>query len=153
MQKLNNYAEVSNRFGLHACLAADKVTGLAGNNDTNFWATREQCRITNGEYSPITIEGDDPLRFLHVSADDPNKVAYTKDADKGRADIQTRTTLSAYCEKFGLQEPVIACVARELQEDVVTTSAESDILRCMHQLENAIGRVDELKAHLRALLG
>lgn len=71
-----------------------------------FWQVREQCRMNSGEYDPVHISGDDPLRFLHVSQDDPNKVAYTKNAEKGAQDIQTRTTLSAYKAKFGLNNSV-----------------------------------------------
>ena len=139
--------------------------------EENFWKIREQCRTMSGEYTPIKVEGDDPMRFLHVSTDDENKVAYTKDADKGRADVQTRTMLKAYCAKFGLQEPVVDRVVRELQDEEIGVPLmecmraeailqeapgvgnDSHIVYCMHQLENALGRVAELKAHLRKLLG
>jgi len=73
--------------------------------DDNFWIAREAARVQSNQYTPIKLEGDDPLRFLHVSVDDLNKVAYTKDAESGRADIQTRTTMTAYCTKFGLTGP------------------------------------------------
>lgn len=72
-------------------------------NQTNNWQAREQARMDDGTYTPLKIAGDDPARFLHWSTDEPNKVAYTKDAEKGALDIQTRTTLPEYCEKFGLQ--------------------------------------------------
>lgn len=68
----------------------------------NVWIARETARIVSGDYTPLGIEGDDPLHFLHVSLDDSDKVSYTKDAEHGRADIQTRTTMPRYCEKFGL---------------------------------------------------
>lgn len=74
-----------------------------GLNSDNFWQVREQCRINDGTYTPIRIDGDLKTRFLHVSIDYPAKVSYTKDSYKGKQDIQTRTTLAAYCEKFGLE--------------------------------------------------
>jgi len=83
--------------------AQAEVLRVAFLNDDDFWIAREHARILSEEYNPVRIEGDDPLRFLHVSVDNPDMVAYTKDAEHGRADIQTRTTMPKYCEKFGLE--------------------------------------------------
>lgn len=69
----------------------------------NQWKAREQARMDNGTYDPVSLRGDGPDRFLHVSLVDPCMVAYTKNEEKGMADIQTRTTLEAYCKKFGLE--------------------------------------------------
>ena len=66
------------------------------------WYQREHIRAISGEYQMIYVAGDDPSRFLHVSQDTPGKVAYTKDSGKCSQDIQTRTTLAAYCDKYGL---------------------------------------------------
>lgn len=79
-----------------AALRAELLT------EDNLWMVREHARTVSGQYVPIRFEGDDPLRFLHASIDDPTKVAYTKDAEHGRADVQTRTTIPRYCAKFGL---------------------------------------------------
>lgn len=69
------------------------------------WKAREQARIDNGTYEPVNLRGDDPDRFLHVSLLNPDMVAYTKNDEKGQADIQTRTTLEKYIHKFGLGVP------------------------------------------------
>jgi len=170
MEKITSVEQLLDEYGdasLNAAKASLGITHLMI-VDSNLWMIREQCRINSGEYTPIKVEGDDLTHFLHVSADDPGKVAYTKDADKGRADIQTRTTLAKYCEKFELdistastpqptpaqQEPVVNRVVRELQEEGEPRAGdESNIVYCMHQLENALSRVAELKNHLRSLLG
>lgn len=67
------------------------------------WKHREQGRMDNGIYDPVSLRGDDPDRFLHMSLVDPCMVAYTKDEMNGAADIQTRTTLERYIRKFGLE--------------------------------------------------
>lgn len=103
--------KITGRDGLHSVFTAMAIgtaaqqLGMSYPHEENFWQVREQCRINDGTYTPIHIDGDDKMRFLHVSVDDPDKVSYTKDADKGKQDIQTRTTLAAYCEKFGLVMP------------------------------------------------
>lgn len=70
------------------------------------WHVREQCRMDTGIYKQIKIDGDDVTRFLHVSVNDPTKVAYTNDEHDGERDVQRTTTLPQYCEKFGLAAPV-----------------------------------------------
>lgn len=120
---------------------------MQASTDDNFWMAREQARILSGEYRLVAVEGDDKLRFLHASIDDPDMVAYTKDADKGRADIQTRTTLAAYCEKFGLH-------AQEVQPPVqncITT--QEQIQERLREMDNTVGRLKDLMTHLRTLLG
>lgn len=72
-------------------------------NDYKDWKAREQAYMNSGIYESVNLAGDDPNRFLHVSLLDPNMVAYTKNDEKGQADIQTRTTLKKYMHKFGLE--------------------------------------------------
>lgn len=66
------------------------------------WKVREQCRMNSGTYARLVVEGDDPTRFLHVSLDDPSMVAYTESEEDGVRDIQKRTTMPVYMEKYGL---------------------------------------------------
>lgn len=110
MEKITNADQLNHVYGdgqTSQTARAMRDVGVAYGylNNENFWQIREQCRINDGTYTPIHIDGDLKTRFLHVSVDDPAKVSYTKDADKGKQDIQTRTTLAAYCEKFGLEMP------------------------------------------------
>lgn len=70
--------------------------------DENFWEVREKIRHLNGVYTQIFLPGDDDSRSLHVSLTDASRVAYTESAEKGRLDIQTVTTIEAYCKKYGL---------------------------------------------------
>lgn len=85
------------------------------------WKSREQGRMDNGIYEPVNLAGDDPDRFLHVSLLNPDMVAYTKNAEKGQADIQTKTTLEKYIRKFGLscgRESRDALDETELKEEL-----------------------------------
>lgn len=104
MEKITTASDFLERTTALKLFVALFNTGVNFNDisDENFWKVREQYRINDGTYTPVCIANDDKTRFLHVSVDDPAKVSYTKDAGKGRQDIQTRTTLAAYCDKFGL---------------------------------------------------
>lgn len=102
MEKITSRGELHSVYAAIPFGTASSQLGMTYPNEENFWQVREQCRINDGTYTPIHVEGDDKMRFLHVSVDNPAKVSYTKDADKGRQDIQTRTTLAAYCDEFGL---------------------------------------------------
>ena len=121
--------------------------GLWGSTPENFWMAREEARMLAGEYTAISIVGDSRDRFLHGSTDKPDMVAYTKDAENGRADIQTRTTLAAYCAKFGLQEPVDQTDSQDAPATAQTSdSVQNTIKHCLQQLEH-------LKASISTLLG
>lgn len=76
---------------------------IADTLDKTSWKAREQARMDNGIYEPVNLAGDDLDRFLHVSLLNPDMVAYTKNDEKGQADIQTKTTLEAYIRKFRLE--------------------------------------------------
>lgn len=79
------------------------IASIRANTPSLDWKSREQGRMGNGTYEPVNLVGDDPDRFLHVSLLNPAMVAYTKDSEKGQADIQTRTTLEGYIRKYGLE--------------------------------------------------
>jgi len=102
MARITTKEQFRNGFTHEVCADA---TGIAFMTDDNFWIARETARMQSHQYTTLKVDGDDPLRFLHVSLDDSEKVAYTKDAEHGRADIQTRTTMTKYCKKFGLAMP------------------------------------------------
>ena len=80
-------------------------------NETNFWIWRETIRTsTNAAVKEVvqtvapTVFSDeswlDPLHFVHVSADDSSKIAYTPDAAKGLRDIQVRMSVGKYLTKY-----------------------------------------------------
>lgn len=125
--------------------ARDSVGILPSNiNDENFWMVREQCRINDGTYTPIHIDGDDKMRFLHVSIDDPAKVSYTKDADKGRQDLQTRATLAAYCEKFGLEMPPVVPVREDITRSIMDAATGADDVQRQKTIREKLGMIQDL---------
>jgi hypothetical protein len=87
------------------------VLGLAGEP---LAATYEQFldRLGQSRWYRFQVEPESKLvvtltdlpevseQFLHVSREDATKVAYTPDAEKGRRDIQVRTTIGRYAKKF-----------------------------------------------------
>lgn len=101
--------KITSKEGFQAVFAQEtqlNALSAAFLTDDSFWIARETARFHTNQYTPVNLEGDDPLRFLHVSVDDPSKVAYTASAENGRADIQTRTTIPRYCAKFRLESGV-----------------------------------------------
>lgn len=64
------------------------------------WAGADGVLLDDG-HQWVPVDGGQAGHFLHVSTDDADKVAYTKDDDKGQDDTQTRTTASAYYSKYG----------------------------------------------------
>lgn len=89
------------------------------------WQVREQLRMNSNPSRWIDVANDNPLRFLHQSEDDPTKVAYTNNGDKGQQDIQTRTTLAAYCQRFEL---VVPSTDENRINTIMTSVAEYDDL-------------------------
>lgn len=133
--------------------AIDKLVAHQGPlTDKPVWMVREQCRMDSGEYTAITLHGDDPLHFLHVSTDDSTMVAYTKNAEKGAADVQTRTTLQAYKDKFGLSDSATpAAVPQSLAQDLADLQAKFDDLNMRYITVCATARdYLELKADVVA---
>lgn len=145
MEKITTAEALVETYTSDARTRACTKLGFLNYTDENFWAVREQCRMLSGEYNAIFIPNDDLDRFLHVSTDNPDMVAYTKDVDKGRADIQTRTTLAAYCTKFGLQEPGVATADTPTTNNTVADK-QALIRSCVYQL-------DITRAQLVSLLG
>lgn len=156
MSKITTFEQLDAAYTDSVIRAANAhITAVNGNNIVPIWQTREQCRIIDGEYTAMNIPGDDPLRFLHQSNDDPDKVAYTKDADHGIADVQTRTTMAAYCEKYGLVNP-----SRTVDEAPLSavSSHETPVPTDAQLIAGKVGeyfaakaRVIELKKELQAL--
>lgn len=85
-------------------------------DDNNFWQHRDFLRLnwsgaegvlSDKQWEPAIYAGNFG-HFLHYSQttgdDGEQMVAYTKHAENGRADIQTRTTLEAYQETYGQVE-------------------------------------------------
>lgn len=76
----------------------------------NFWVWREYVRDEKrtsgsqhtGYNKMVDLDGWEfnRLHYLHVSREDKTKVAYTENADKGRRDIQLRTTIGRYIKKM-----------------------------------------------------
>lgn len=72
----------------------------------NNWRWREYARFQDGEYASVPWYDDEsgysdiPGHFLHLSANDPTKVAFTENAKKGAADRQTQMNPGRYLTKF-----------------------------------------------------
>lgn len=90
---------------------------LAGDGDKN-WIEREQKRMDSGEYVKVpwhneawvTKNADCANHFVHVSKEDPTRIAFTQDAKKGERDVQTRMAASKYLKQH---------YSKYLMEDVI----------------------------------
>ena len=93
---------------LNSLLAAAE-TRYGTLSDSNFYLVRDFLRLNWSGADGVlldgpawtAVDGGNMNHFLHVSSDDSNKVAYTKDEDRGRDDVQTRTTADVYFGKYG----------------------------------------------------
>ncbi len=106
----------------------------AGQSPADCWRARERKRVTSGQYisAPdsfpqweITIGRTEWFRagadahYVHVSTDDPSKIAYTPDERHGREDRQLRTKPGKYLRKYFahvLPEAEITRLARNYLE-------------------------------------
>lgn len=82
------------------------------------WKDREAQRFEDGTYTkvlPSLQEYCIPDHFVHVSKDDPEKIAYTQNPFKGSKGIQTRSTIIGYLEKYA--KHVSSDKAGELQDE------------------------------------
>lgn len=124
------YVEMSQKFG--------------GIDEDNFWKYREEIRSMSAYrlfdirnfLSPEAVASIPPDQFLHRSVDTPGLVAFTEDADKGRADRQVTMKFGRYVKKYtkGMddQEILLACTAfnRKFGEaDVLFARGEDEIIR------------------------
>lgn len=72
------------------------------------WRERERDRLDSGEYTPVIWHKARWVRknkdcadhFVHVSKDDPTRIAFTETEEKGERDIQTRMSPSKYLSRF-----------------------------------------------------
>lgn len=67
------------------------------------WQMREEARIVLGEYAPLPWASalqPIPDHYAHLSTAKPGLVAYTQDAAKGAADIQTQIRPGRYLTRF-----------------------------------------------------
>lgn len=75
--------------------------------EDNKWEARERARLLDETYKPLPISITDigllyrryPTHFLHMS-DQPPMIAFTKDAQMGVADRQTRMFIRQYFERY-----------------------------------------------------
>lgn len=89
-----------------------------------WWAQREAARIQHGVYNiSSTLEEVNNLRpgmFVHASVDDPTMIAYTLDAEAGKADRQLKTTLGKFLRKHFIlfQDHVIETLTTKHKADL-----------------------------------
>lgn len=77
-------------------------------SDDSIWHEREAQRFAVGTYrKPLFADeewfsANEEVRFhfAHLSTDDPSKIAFTENAEMGRADRQTRMKVGRYLERF-----------------------------------------------------
>jgi hypothetical protein len=79
------------------------------------WKAREEARFASGEYRKV-LPGlqycCSPEHYVHVSAKDPLKLAYTRNAFDGAADKQKQISVRGYLETF--QPNLPACYRKNL---------------------------------------
>lgn len=70
------------------------------------WRERERQRFLDGTYIPVPWSNHAggypaiPDHFVHMSVEEPGKISFTEDSDKGAADRQTRMRPGRYLERF-----------------------------------------------------
>lgn len=73
-------------------------------DELSQWRDREQTRCNDGTYTRVPWYQSAPAsclhHFCHVSTDQPGKVAFTKNAEYGFLDRQTRMTPGRYLETY-----------------------------------------------------
>lgn len=70
------------------------------------WHPRERERFNDGTYRHVLPSLSKYCReehFVHVSKEDPSLIAYTQSTYKGFLDIQTKSSIRGYLEKFASQ--------------------------------------------------
>jgi hypothetical protein len=71
--------------------------------EDNAWKRREQGRFDYGPYVPVVWHRESWAindHFAHISADDDSKIAFTRDGEHGRDDIQTRMNPGRYLTRY-----------------------------------------------------
>ena len=101
--------------GADAAKAAKALTEQTGRKhrpapivENDSWRQREIARFDDGTYKKIPMSDwlanmlavTYPDHFLHLACDKENMVAFTKDANMGAADRQTRMSASAYAKRY-----------------------------------------------------
>ncbi len=100
---------VAKRDGSNCRYVIQKMTG-----DPN-WREREQQRCSDGTYTipyfamSTAYYGSEynGLHYLHISQDDPMRVAYTPNDEYGRHDRQVRVRLERYLDRFFPDLPTV----------------------------------------------
>ena len=104
MQKITSVSNLQSAYSYDLIKGAMARLDFTALFEDNAWMVREQIRMTDGTYTPANFVGDDKFRFAHLAADGV-RIAYTKNVDKGRDDLQTVVSLDQYCGRFGLVAP------------------------------------------------
>lgn len=125
--------DISNT-GRDAAMKARKLTEETGVKhqprkiiEDTKWQDRERGRLLDGTYKPLPLDSDciamfdrtHPTHFLHMS-DQPPMIAFTKDAQMGAADRQTRMVVDAYLDRYF---PNLKATRKEIISKIESTSA------------------------------
>jgi hypothetical protein len=78
------------------------------------------------------------LEWPHESQEDPTKIAYTADNDKGERDIQTRTSIGKYLKRHmpDLQDHVLRDIVSRFVVDARTCHITDDMEKMLWVLDN-----------------
>lgn len=111
----------------------------------NSWISREQARFDSGEYEglPWNLVGywkndiNADCLFPHVSKKFPGKIAFTENAAKGAADIQTAISPGRFLERFTtMGEHIRKELANEFTAKYSTDSLELLFARTADEIED-----------------
>lgn len=106
-------------------------------NEDNFWAWRELLYSYDDKRLatvfkpnvPVAFANEpfvDKLHFPHVSREDATLMAYTSNPTKGRAGIQTQTTVGKYLTKFCLDSMMAAVTDNQIADFRNSMAAKRD---------------------------
>jgi len=105
-QEAKTYADECNRFAKQHDLGERYL--IEHQPQDNDWRHRELMRLVRGEYKrhffanfSYYLQSDyNGLHYLHVSTDDPEKVAFTPSEEYGRINRQKRMKFTRYLDKY-----------------------------------------------------
>jgi hypothetical protein len=95
--------------------------------------------ITNNQYAPYIKDWREMmLEWPHESVEEPSKIAYTQDDDKGMRDIQTRTSVGKYLRRHmpTLPDHLLRDLVAEYIVDPKTCQITTDMEQMLWVLDN-----------------
>jgi hypothetical protein len=135
-------------YGYRMRFPADRDYGELGNPNhlpvqSRWWMEREVLRAAHGVYPEVTSVLENLVNsfglqqhFIHISAEDPNMVAYTASVEDGQRDKQVRLSFGKLIRKL-----LLVCTDDHIRELETSHRSELDPTFEIARTEDEIGHV------------